>query len=199
MLISFFQSIRLDGQNFFTAPVSLLFLFGDKWHGAKLSLQFCLCHIQTKRYLLVGCLGGFSKSPHPPSLGQYSLHINIPIDGLTAELLGLYQQEAVFRNQIMSPKHQILGGFPLSGRGINIPAKEPGTGRLHQKLPVFVFPYGLIGSRQIGNNGSTHHCMVGSWRIGHPQILTYLTAYGQTMHGFTLKQNICAEGNGLSP
>ena len=195
MLVPLFQAIGLDGKNLLTAPLSLLRVSRHERQGRKPALQIRLRHLQPERHFHISGIRFLAESPHAPPVRQELPDINVPIESLTGELLHLRQNRTVLRNQVVPAEHQVLGGLPLPCGGVYIAAKQPCAYGFHQKFPVLVLAYGLVGGGEIGDDGCALQGMFHRRSICHPEVLAYLAAHGKPMHSLAGKQDIGSERN----
>ena len=182
MLVSLFQPHRLDGQNLMAPFVPFAPLGRHKGHGGEFPGKRCLLPFQSKRQDHIACIFPAGKGVHAPALHAQFADVNIPIHDLAAKGLILGKDGPVFRNHIMAPKDQVLGGLPFPAAAVNIPCQEPGTGRLYQHFPVSVLSHRLVRSRQIHQQRRPRHGMGNPRAIGHPDILTDLTPHQKPLH-----------------
>ena len=110
------------------------------------------------------------------------------------EALGLSQHGAVFADEVMTGKDQILGGLAQTGIGVQVAAGQ--TCRLtgHQLTAVRRLADELVGSRQVDDDGCARLCQLAGRRCGNPEVFADLAADDQTGHGAAAEQQIDSKG-----
>ena len=186
MLQSFFQSVGLDGKNLLAALIPLCLVLGHKGQALKGTGECGFLLFQGKVGSGVKLLFFGDKATHPPSLTDNPVQIQFRIEDARLEIFLLFQNGAIFRNDAVSAKHQILGGFTLRGGGVDIATQQPCRDGFHQKFPVLVLSHRLIGGGKIHKHIGSRQCMGGGGGIGCPDILTDFASHTQLRHGITL-------------
>ena len=174
MLQPLFKAQGLNGQYLF-APFfspSPAYLTGQKARGQCSAPDLCRTHpvqIHDNIIFLALCL----ESSHPPPLTGKLFNIQIPVNDPRLKTIGFPQDLSVFRNQVMSAKDKVCGGFPLAGVSVNVPAYKAGGLSADEISSVIILPSNLVTGRQVGDNCGPGAGVGNTWRSGYPQILAY--------------------------
>ena len=182
MLTPLLQPHGLNGKNFITPLLPLLWVGGDKGEGRKTPHKPGLLLFQGKRNHTVTGIFPADKGIHPSALHTQLVNVNVPVHDLTLELLFPGKNRTVFRNNVMPSEHQVLGGFSLAAAAIDIACDQPCAGGLHQHFPVSILADGLIGSRKVHQKRCPRHGMGNPRLVGSPNILADFAPGSQALH-----------------
>ena len=144
MLQPLLQAHILNGENLLTAPLSVTVA---AWHEGRriyITGQLCIFLFQMEANLHIGSGIIRPEGGHSSALTHQPCDIQLRINGLTGKSFRFCQNRSIFRNDIMTAKHQILAGLTLSCIGIDISAYQAGRLSAYERLPVQILACGLI-------------------------------------------------------
>ena len=131
---------------------------------------------------------------HPLPLVDQPVHVDLA-DGEAGGKSPLGQNGTVFRHDVVAGKHQIGGGFALTGVGVHIAAHQPSALAGHQAPAVGRLTCQLIGGGQVQDQGGARPGQVDGGGLGGPQILADLHADHQIGHIVAGKQVAVRQGD----
>ena len=119
---------------------------------------------------------------HPPPLVGQAAHVDLT-DGEAGGKPPLGQEGAVLGDQVVAGEHQVGGGLPLPGVGIDVAAQQPGGLAGDQGAAVIGLAHHLVGGGQVEDHGGPRLGQGHGGGRGGPQILTDLHPHHQVGHG----------------